>query len=394
MVNRVEKGNAAGVHSRRRFLGGSTTLLLVLAFAAAIGIHLIPSKSAVSEEASPAQYLEIQTTVLRPEAVPTTVEISGFLRPHRTVRLAMEETGRVAAKPFEEGAEIAAGDLIVGLDRGLIEAELAESEALLAEVERTQVLTEERVMRARALSADRAISQDELDEREHDFNVANAAVANRRARRDLTVEHLERHRLSAPMGGTLTEIDVEIGSHVGAGEVIGRLDDLSVLEIELSVAPEVRTALRMGDPVNLWPDTEPEENHMGSITRLADVADEISHKFEVEIRVDNGERVLLAGAPVRCRLPTGDPRTALLIPDEWTTEVYTSRSVYRVIREPDQTPHVELVQIDTRRVREAPGLLEVLSGLAPGDEVVTERMAELSHGMRIVPSPSVRFSST
>jgi multidrug efflux system membrane fusion protein len=363
-----------------------------LAFAAAIGIHLIPPELAVSEEVSPAQYLEIQTTVLRPEAVPTAVEISGFLRPHRTVRLAMEETGRVAAKPFEEGAEIAAGDLIVGLDRGLIEAELAESEALLAEVERTQVLTEERVMRARALSADRAISQDELDEREHDFNVANAAVANRRARRDLTVEHLERHRLSAPMGGTLTELEVEIGSHVGAGEVIGRLDDLSVLEIELSVAPEVRTALRMGDPVNLWPDTEPEENHMGSITRLADVADEISHKFEVEIRVDNGERVLLAGAPVRCRLSTGDPRTALLIPEEWTSEVYTSRSVYRVIREPDQTPHVELVQIDTRRVREAPGLLEVLSGLAPGDEVVTERMAELSHGMRIVPQPAASES--
>ncbi len=81
--------------------------MLIVAFAGAIGIHLIPPKSAVGEEAPTAQYLEIQTTVLRPEALPTTVEISGFLRPHRTVRLAMEETGRVAVKPFEEGAEIA-----------------------------------------------------------------------------------------------------------------------------------------------------------------------------------------------------------------------------------------------------------------------------------------------
>jgi membrane fusion protein (multidrug efflux system) len=366
----------------------TTAALLILAFAAAGVIYLVRPRTALSDDAPPPRLLEVKTARLALQTLPNTVEVSGFLEPHRSVRLAMEESGTVEEKPFEEGASVSSEAVLVQLDSELAEAEVAQAEALLTEANRALDLAQQRAERARALARDHAVSEDELQSKETAFTVANAVLARQRAAHDLAAAHLRRHRLVAPMGGVLSELDVEVGSMVTTGQVIGRLDDVSLLDIDLLVAPEVREALHLGDAVDLWRDTDPLHVRTGVITRLADVADDLSRKFEVEVRVDNTDRSLLAGAPVRCRLTLGTPRRALLLPEEWTTSHSVLRGAYRVVDDGDSTAHVEFAPIEPRRLHEAPGFLEVLSGLAPGDVVATERLTELSDGLEIIPQPA------
>ena len=93
----------------------------------------------------------------------------------------------------------------------------------------------------------------------------------------------------------------------------------------------------------------------------------------------------LAGSPVRCRLALGDQREAILIPMEWSTQIYTERCVYRIVSEEAEAALIALTPIVTLPIREAPGFLEVVSGLASGDEIVTERLQDLSDGQEIIP---------
>ncbi len=359
-------------------------LLVGGTFAVAIVVLLLGRLGNGEVGTVPPLALEVRTARVALRPVPNTTDVSGFLRPHRTVQLAMEESGRVFEKPFEAGAEVAAGDLLVALDADHIGAEVARAEADLAQAESALVLAADRMDRAHALAAERAISDDEFQSTETAHQVAAATVGSRRAARDMMAVRFDRHRLAAPMDGTLSEIDVEVGSHLMAGVVLGRLDDVSALEVDLAVAPEVRSVLGVGDTVALWPDTDPEAIHAGVIARLADVADAISRKFDVEVRVDNAARTLLAGAAVRCRLTVGEPRQALVIPEEWTIAASGGTQVFRVIHTADGAS-VEQIHIETARLREAPGRIEVTAALAPGDEIATERLPELTHGQAISP---------
>lgn len=361
-------------------------LLLLLAFTAAGAIYAVRPRVAAGEDERPPQFLEIETEVVELRPVPNTEVLSGFANPHRTVELALEESGRVVAKPHEEGEFVTEGELLVQLDTSLVEAELAQAEAALSEAQRTLELERERLTRAEALREEQAISQDEFDTRVAAFQVASALHERALAARDMAAVRLARHRLVAPLSGVLSVLDVEIGSMTTPGVVIGRLDDVSVLEVDLSVAPEVRRALALGDPVAVWPDYEPTAVKEGVISRLAEVAGAVTRKFEVEVRLDNADGALLGGTPVRCRLTLGPPRLALLLDQEWSINRGAVQGVYRVISgSGDLAPKVVFTPLQTRPVRGAPGLLEVLEGLTAGDVVATERLSELRDGMEILP---------
>ncbi|MBN1475434.1 efflux RND transporter periplasmic adaptor subunit [Candidatus Sumerlaeota bacterium] len=381
----MSRASKSGARAGRLWSRLGPVALVVCASACAALIWATKPDHTGEEERTPPALLEITTARVSPSPVPQSVEVSGFLRPHRSVDLVLEESGRVELKPFEAGADVASGELLLALETDMISAQLAQSEADLESARRALGLARQQVERARALRDDNAVSEDELDQRESAFLVAEALVESRRAARDMQVVHLDRHRLVAPMDGALTSLDVEVGSHVTAGQTVGRLDAVDMLEIDLSVAPEVRTRLRLGDPVTVWPDISRASSHTGVISRLDEVADSLTRKFEVEVRVDNADGSLLAGSPVRCRLTLGDQREAILIPMEWSTQLYTERCVYRIVSEEAEAALIALTPIETIPVREAPGLLEVVSGLASGDEIVTERLQDLSDGQEIVP---------
>jgi len=245
---------------RRRRWGGALRSLaaVALAFIAAGLIFTFQPSNGEEEVVEVQSRLEVRTRLLEMRPVPNVVEISGFLRPQRSVELVMEESGYVVSKPHEEGVEVASDELILGLDTDMISAQIAQSQAELQQAERTLELARIRVERFRALSEEQVVSEDDLDDAESAYEIALAAVESRRAGREMQRVHLDRHRLQAPMAGVLTRLSPELGSQVSMGEVVGRVDALDVLEVALAVAPEVRSLLSLGDEVMLWPDTAPD----------------------------------------------------------------------------------------------------------------------------------------
>lgn len=368
-----------------------SAVVIMAAMGLAVLVFLLQPEKPTEVETVPA-LLSVHTERVQPTPVPTMTEISGFLSPRRTVILMMEETGRVDAKPFEAGTRVASGELIVGLETDMIGAEVAQAEANLSRAQHSLDLAREQFERAQALLERSATSQDEVDIKEAAYTVALADVESARAALDLNRVRFERFHLSAPFPGVVSMLDVEIGSQVMTGEMIGRLDDVRTLEVHLMVAPEVREALHLGGTVEVWPDRRPHEIHEGIITRLDEVADTSTRKFQIEITLDNPNGELLAGSPVRCRLVVSEPREALIIPQEWTTHLYATRFVFLVDHGASEETHVNLTQIDSRPVRERPGMLEVTAGLEPNAEIVIERLTDLADGQQIDPiltAPSV-----
>jgi RND family efflux transporter MFP subunit len=359
--------------------------LLAVSIGLVVVLHMTkPEIESETASAAP-QPLEIDSIRLEPMELPNVVEVSGFLWPHRSVALAMEEAGRVIAKPYEDGAHVQEGDLLLELDSALVWAELAQAAALVAEAERTRDLAGERLQRAQALMESQTISLDEFDDRQTALAVAEALLARQVAAHDLLSVRLERHRLIAPMTGTLSHLDVEIGSQVAPNIVIGQLDAVDVLEANLSVAPEVRVALSLGDEVDVRPVIASGKDHVGTITHLADVADADSRKFAVEVQVDNREGSLLGGMPVQCRLTTSVPTEGLILREEWTKRVGPSTVAYLVVRGDDAVPMILRTPLTLEPVRQWPGHVRVSAGLASGDEVAITRIAELDERLSVSP---------
>ena len=149
----------------------------------------------------------------------------------------------VAAIRFDEGQEVAAGDVLVEFERAEAEAELALAEAALRE-------SRSRYDRSEALAASGTVSEYQIDEliarREADEAAVNAA----RARLDATV-------IRAPFDGQVGLRRVSVGSLVAPGDVITTLDDLSTLLIDFSVPENAMGGVRGGD------------GHRGGVRRLS-----------------------------------------------------------------------------------------------------------------------------
>ncbi|MEZ6125436.1 MAG: efflux RND transporter periplasmic adaptor subunit [Planctomycetaceae bacterium] len=186
-----------------------------------------------------------------------------------------------------------------------------------------------------------------------------------------------------PFSGVLSEVMVEKGQFVRAGEPLMRLTDVSRVEIPVSLGMDDFLQLKqlmaegVRPRVHLAPgETEP-AMWSGFVTRTAPEADVGSRTVPAFVDVDNSdsETPLLPGSFVYSRIEGGVQSNAILIP----RETIISGHVY-VARNGDSTT-VEQRKIKTgRRVQ---SLVTVTEGLEPSEKIVLTNLDIVEHGQRV-----------
>jgi membrane fusion protein (multidrug efflux system) len=107
----------------------------------------------------------------------------------------------------------------------------------------------------------------------------------------------------------------------------------------------------------------------------------VTRSVGVRAVVPNPERLLRPGMLLAVRLYQS-PRQALVVPEIAVVQVGTEAYVYRVTK--DQTAERVAVTLGARRR----GEVEITSGLAAGDTIVTEGSNKLRDGVRVAGAPS------
>jgi membrane fusion protein, copper/silver efflux system len=169
----------------------------------------------------------------------------------------------------------------------------------------------------------------------------------------------------APFSGRIIEQDAVVGDGIEPGASLFLLADLTMLWAVVRIYEKDLAAVRSGVEVSLHTQAFPGEEFRGRLVTIAGVMDEKTRTVEARVEVANPKERLRPGMYVEASITAGEKRRRLVIP-EAALQDFQSRPVVFLQTGPG-TYELRLVETGER----SGGFVEVLRGLAEGDEVVT-----------------------
>ncbi len=295
------------------------------------------------------------------------IEALGTARANESVTLTAKVSETVRKVGFDSGDLVRAGDVIVDLSSGAQLAGLEEARAAFQESER-------QLARGQELAQKQLISASQLDTQRSTRDAA-------KARMDVVRAQLSDRVITAPFDGVLGLRRVSPGSLVTPGTPIATLDDVSVIKLDFSVPERYLAVLERGQDVAARSETYPEREFAGTVASVDSRVDPVTRSVTVRAEVPNPERLLRPGMLLSVRLYQA-PRNAIVVPEIAVIQVGTEAFIYRVSK--DQTAERVKVELGSRRR----GEVEVASGLAAGETIVTEGAVKLRDGARVASAPA------
>jgi len=286
----------------------------------------------------------------------------GSLAADEAVIIAPEIAGRIDDIQFDEGDEVSAGDVLVQLDAAMLRAELTKTRSDLtlaaANLERATTLAQRGTGTLRA--RDEALSAHQVAE-------ANVALAQAR---------LEKATIAAPFSGVVGLRSASIGAYVTPGTRIVELAKIDPIKVEFRVPELVLSSLQPGQQISVVVDALPNRTFDGKVYVIDPIVDENGRAVRLRARIDNPDRILKPGLFARVRIAVESRENAVLVPESAVFAEGQKRLVYRVI---DGRAVETEVHLGHRR----PGEVEVLSGLAAGEIVITAGHQQVRDGARV-----------
>ena len=215
-------------------------------------------------------------------------------------------------------------------------------------------------------------------------NLDAAAAETKIAKQELKEQEvmLAYAELRAPFDGVVTARTIDVGDLVHGGDLSGRplleVSQVNKLRIQIPV-PEIDAAfIDRGDEVALsFPSFAAEQGLTTTVTRLAGSLDVSTRTMLVEAEVENTDGKLLPGMFGRATITIGSRAQRNLLPA-------------RAVRFDEQgSAYVYLIEADTvRKVAVNTGiddgsLIEILSGIEPGQDVIDAHLQRFKDGQRI-----------
>lgn len=290
------------------------------------------------------------------------IKLVSKLAANRSVVISPEVTGRIVKIAVRSGQQVKQGDVLIALDAGKQQAELAEQSA--------SVRDESRKLRdMRRLVARGAITTSELEGQE-------ATVAQAQARADAAKYELSLRTLLAPFDGSVSLIDLSEGALVNSGDTLLHLDELAKLRLDLAVPERYLSLLRPGMAVTATSSAWPDQSFHGVLETLDSRVSNDTQNIKARVIIPNPDGQLRPGMLLNVELSL-PPQKMTLIPAQSVEYAGEQRFVYRL--EPNgKVKRVPVVLGDTHGEE-----VWVTEGLKVGDRIVVEGLVNLRDGVSV-----------
>ena len=372
----------------RRFALGVAVLAAFLA-AAGCSSKGGGEKPKASPAAKPA--VSVDAAIASAGDVSEGIEVTGTLSPKYQAEMKSEYGGVVAQVYVNDWAKVRKGDPLLKVDTREGEVLLLKAKAALQLAKAGELEAESAVARAdreyeRAVKLQESglLTRQGMDDARTQKEAAAARIAAAKAQVSAAGEdvaqvttRLSKAVIRSPFDGTVAERLVNAGDLVGEMQkVVFRLVDNRLLELTVSVPSTEMAALRIGQPVRFSTDAFPGREFEGKVAHINPSVSPGDRSVRVIAEVPNDPEVLKGGLFVKGRIATGVrkgvvqvPRPAIL---SWNVAARTGE-VFVVDNNVARRRGVT-----TGAVQGA--LVEIPSGLRPGETVVTRGAFLLSDG--------------
>lgn len=313
----------------------------------------------------------VTTTVAQTEQWPATLSAIGSVVAVQGVTVSADLPGVVEKIAFQSGARVRQGDLLVQLDTSQERAQLAAAES----AGRLAALNLERM---RGLHQEGVIAQAEYDRVQAESQQASARMAEIRAT-------IERKRIRAPFSGVLGIRQVNLGQYLNPGNPVVPLQVLDPIYVNFAVPQQQIAQLRVGAVVRVTAEGLPGVEPTGKVTAFDAVVDEATRNVQVQATFANRDGALRPGMFVDARVFQGAGRPVVPLPASAVNYAPYGDSVFIVeeMKGPDGKAYRGVRQQVVKLGGTRGDQVAVLSGVKPGEEVVTSGVFKLRPGAAV-----------
>ena len=297
------------------------TLLIVLVIALVLIVALVVGKKS-GTFGKTGNFKKVETTLIEKIDITETVSATGKIQPEVEVKLSSEVSGEIIELPIAEGQEVKKGDLLVKINPDLYQSSLQRSQASYQNIKANLAQTEASLKQAKAnydrnktLFEKGVISKSEWDNIVSQYEVAQANkesafynVQSAAATVNEAQDNLGRTTIYAPMSGTISKLDAELGERVVgtqqmAGTEILRVANLGEMEVEVEVNENDIVKVSVGDSAIVEVDAYLGKEFKGLVTEISNsaadglTADQVTN-FDVKVKIlEDSYQELKEGKP-------------------------------------------------------------------------------------------------
>jgi HlyD family secretion protein len=284
-------------------------------------------------------------------------------------RAALEET----RANLERMRKLAADALVAprDVDVARTQYETAAAQHETSQVELGQFPDRVRVAEAN-LESDRSavrVAESDLRRREADLALARKKLA------DIT--------LRAPITGAIARRHLNPGQFVTENTAVFTIVRTDLLKFTGTVPEHAALDLRSGQAVRIRVDPLPGRDFAGRVTRVSPAVDVTSRTVTIEAEVPNPEGLLRPGLFARAAVLLRQDRAVAFVPEAAVAYFAGITKVYVVA---DGVARERTVALGARKG----GLIEVVKGVQPGEQVATSGLAQLHDGAPVTVAGSAR----
>jgi membrane fusion protein (multidrug efflux system) len=289
---------------------------------------------AAQEPAKPAR-LVVVVAPAREQTLTRTVEVQGALFPREKTVLAAQADGAISAVMADFGDRVAAGQVLCRIDPREYRLRLDSARAQLEQAQARLVNATANFHRASELKKNGLIPQQQFDEISSTLRVARAD-----------------------------------------GTPVYELIAIDPIKLRASIPERFVPRLRVGLPINLSVEANPDRVYSGVVRRIAPALDDASRTLLIEAEVPNPDGSLRPGYFAHVTVNLGRDR-ALFVPQSAVMRYAGVSRVFVLEHGVLRSREVETgVTLDTG--------IEIVKGLRPGERVVTSDLDRLADGLKAV----------
>jgi membrane fusion protein (multidrug efflux system) len=315
-----------------------------------------------AQKAGPASgSMVVSGVVVRPQVLDNVVRSSGRVLASESVDLVTEAAGRIDAILFKEGAYVHKNDLLVKINDDDLQAQLRKTELQIQ-------LASEQERRQEALFKSDGITREQYDIALNQVNTLNAD-------RDNLVASIRKREVRAPFDGFIGLRYVSEGGYVSQTTRIASIQKTNPVKVDFAIPEKYAGKVVVGDPVHFSND-ETKLQFTGAVSAIEPTIDPVMGTLQLRAMCDNPSRKIFPGAYVQVELRLRQITDALMVPTQAIIPVLKGQTV--LVKRNGVAVAVP-VQTGIRTATS----VQVLSGLAAGDTIITTGIMQLRPGMPV-----------
>jgi len=333
-----------------------TVTLVCLLFSCPISMAIAETEQPESQSAP----VKVQITTVNKQNISSRIEVVGTVQAIDQAVIAAKISGTIIDLPVVLGSRVSRGDLLIKLNAEEISARVLQAQAQLAQARRN-LKREEKLLKQQASTPETVKSMGDM--------LAVAKAGHREA-----TSMLNYTTINAPFSGVITRKIANIGDLATPGTPLLHLEDDKRLQVVAAIPETIAMQIRPNHKLSIHIPAVVATLE-GEIAEISPVIDPASRTSKVRINLGSSAG-LRTGMFARVQLPGTDSST-LMIPKQAIVPFGQLEKIFVVH---DQKAWLRLIRTGTH----TGDMVEVLSGLQAGEQVVTANNKLLINGQQVI----------